>query len=110
MLGITDVMRYLDMELPSYIIKERLEWLYRDDMYEHLIGYAISESVFKMTGRHLCRVHTFNDAIDNCYDELRIYLVPSITNILVANRVDFGYATRVKYLISNLALVLVVVR
>lgn len=110
MLGITDIISYLDIQLPFYVKREMLRWISEVDMYEHFIGHALNEAVFIMTGKELCRVNYYNDACDNCYDALRAQMVSNIMNTLIANKVNFDNAIRVKYLVSRLALVIVVVR
>lgn len=110
MLGIADIICYLDMELPFYIKKDMLGWINEVDMYEHFIGHALSDAVFTLTGKNLCSVNHYNDACNNCYDDMRIWLVNSVIKTLVANKVNFDNALRVKYLVSRLALVVVVVR
>lgn len=110
MLGITDIVRYLDMELPFYMKAESLTWLDRSDIHDHIIGRALSETVFMLTGRYLSRLNYYNDACDNLYDEMQPYILKQMLDIVKANMVNFNYAIRIKYVVSNLALVLVVVR
>lgn len=110
MLGITDIISYLDIQLPFHVKRDMLGWINESDMYEHFIGHALSEAVFVLTGRRLCRINYFNDACKNCYDELRVQMVSNIVSMLLANKVNFDNALRVKYLVSRLALVVVVVR
>lgn len=89
---------------------ERLHFLLREEIIEHMLGHAISDCVHIITGRYICSVTYYHDACSGAYDHIKEHLIEAIRNDLTAHHVSLDGVTRVKYLITDMAIVLAIRR